>query len=82
MGRIPAVERDALTGGLTHESAALWCYFLSEEADFDRDAKMAQGWLDLAERLSKAPQGSIHSQQLEQQIKKWSGNEQDGRLGA
>lgn len=74
MGRIPPVERCALTGGLTMESAALWYYFLAEEADFEGDIEKCKKVLQRAEDLTNAPQGYIHSKYLEDEIKKWKVN--------
>lgn len=72
MGRIPPIERCALTGGLTMESAALWYYFLAEEADFEGNLEQCKSLLRTADELSAGPQGSIHSSELEEAIKKWS----------
>jgi len=71
MGRTPPIERCALTGGLTMESAALWYYFLAEEADFEGDLDKCKAFLQKADELSVAPQGSIHSSELEELIRKY-----------
>lgn len=72
MGRVPAVERCALTGGLTMESAALWYFFLADEADVDGDAELCMDYLGKAEQLSQF-QGSVSDNRLEEAIKKWKG---------
>ena len=73
MGRTPAVERDALTGGLTMESATLWYYFLAEEADFEGDRDQCMNYLARAESL-KQFKGSVSDNNLENVIKKWRVN--------
>jgi hypothetical protein len=54
------------------ESAALWYYFLAEEADFEGNLEQCKSLLRTADELSAGPQGSIHSSELEEAIKKWS----------
>lgn len=73
MGRIPPVERDALTGGLTMESAALWYFFLAEEADFENNRTLCMDYLSKAETLGQFL-GSVHDNNLEKVIKKWRVN--------
>ena len=73
MGRIPPVERDALTGGLTMQSAAYWYFFLAEEADFEGNAGECQSYLSKAESLGQF-QGSVIDNYLEEMIKKWRVN--------
>jgi len=72
MGRVPAVERCPLTGGLTMESATLWYYFLADEADVDGAAELCREYLGKAEQLSQF-QGSVADHRLEEAIKKWNG---------
>ncbi len=70
MGRLPAIERDALSGALTTECAAMWYAFLAEEAYFDGDLGSHDEFLSKAQILSRSPQGYLHSQVLETAIKK------------
>jgi len=74
MGRVPAVERDALSGALTTECAAMWYAFLAEEAYFEGDLETHDDFMSTAELLrSRSPQGFLHSKKLEEAIKKWNG---------
>jgi len=70
MGRRPAIERDALSGALTTECAAMWYAFLAEEAYFDGDLGSHDEFISKAQTLSRNPQGYLHSQVLETAIKK------------
>ena len=80
--RRPMVERDAVLGGLTFESAVLWYLFLADEADFDGDAELCKEYLSRAETLGRGPVGWVHDKRLEEAIKSFGGsNEQDERLG-
>lgn len=76
MGRRPAVERDALSGALTTKCAAMWYAFLAEEAYFDGDVETHDAYMSAAESLSRSPQGSLYSEKLEEQIRRYC--EQDG----
>ena len=69
--RVPMVERDAVAGALSYESAILWYLFLAEEADFDGDAGLCKDYLHRAESLGRGPAGWIHDARLESAIKKW-----------
>jgi len=75
MGRVPAVERDALTGGLMYRSAVEWYRFLADEALFEEgDVIMSEHYISQAEAMSQGPQGGvILSKLLEEEIKKWNG---------
>jgi len=75
MGRVPNVERDALTGGLMYRSAIEWCRFLADEALFEEgDVIMSEHYISQAEAMSQGPQGGvILSKLLEEEIKKWNG---------
>ena len=73
MGRVPAVERDALSGALTTTCAAMWYAFLAEEAYFEGDVGTHDDFMSTAELLSRSPQGFLHSKKLEEAIKKWNG---------
>lgn len=77
--RKPMVERDAVLGGLTFESAVLWYLFLAEEADFDGDEVLCKDYLSCAETLGRGPVGWVHDTRLEDAIKKFGGS--NGRLG-
>lgn len=55
-GMKPKVERCRLYGGLTGESAWMWCCFLANEADMDNETEKAAMWKDRAESL-KPKQG-------------------------
>lgn len=71
MGKIPAIERDTLSGALTTKCAAVWYAFLAEEAYFEGDMETHDAFMGAAESLSRSPQGFLHSQKLEEAIKKW-----------
>jgi len=71
MNRIPHVERDELTGGLTMSCASLWCQFLSEEYDWQNDRGLSEYYKRRSQELSRAPRGSLHDRQLEEAIKTW-----------
>lgn len=71
MGRRPAVERDALSGGLTMQCAADWYRFLGEEADLESLPLDAEEFFERSRQLRSSPDGSYHSKLLEDQIKKW-----------
>ena len=78
MNKVPPVERDILTGGLTMESASRWYQFLSEEFDWHDINDVDEGNTSLSEyyerrsqELSVAPRGSLHDRQLEKAIERW-----------
>ena len=75
MGKVPTVERDALTGGLMYESAIEWYRFLADEALFEEgDAAKSDHYISQAEAMSQGPRGGvINSRVLEEEIKKWNG---------
>lgn len=75
-GKIPSVERDSLTGGLTGDSAYQWALFLSEEADMIGDTFGYSRFKSIAESLE--PKEGIpkvagfYCQDLEEAIKSWT----------
>ena len=78
MNKVPPVERDKSTGGLTMACAGLWCQFLSEEFDWHDINDVDEGNRSLSEyykrrsqELSVAPTGSLHDRRLEEAIKAW-----------
>jgi len=71
MGKAPSIERDALSDALTTKCAAMWYAFLAEEAYFDGDVAKHDRYMSAAESLSRSPQGCLHSNHLEEAIKKW-----------
>ena len=71
MNKVPPVERDLLTGGLTFESASRWCTFLAEEFDWQGNRSLSDFYKRRSEELSRAPRGSLHDNQLEKAIKQW-----------
>lgn len=71
MGRLPAIERDALTGALTTKCAAVWYAFLAEEAYFEGDVVTHDEFMSRAEILGRGPQGYLQSKQLEDKIKSY-----------
>jgi hypothetical protein len=75
MGKVPTVERDALTGGLMYASAIEWYRFLADEALFEQgDAAKSDYYISQAEAMGRGPQGGvIQSKVLEEEIKKWNG---------
>jgi len=75
MGKVPTVQRDALTGGLMYESAIEWYRFLADEALFEEgDAAKSDHYISQAEAMSHGPQGGvINSRVLEEEIKRWNG---------
>lgn len=71
MNKVPPVERDILTGGLTMESASRWCQFLSEEHDWQGNRELSEYYKRRSQELSVAPRGSLHDRRLEEAIKRW-----------
>ena len=71
MNKIPLVERDAVTGGLTNTCASLWCQFLSEELEWQGNGVLSKEYKRRSEELAWAPRGSFHDKQLEEVIKTW-----------
>ena len=71
MNKVPPVERDLLTGGLTFESASRWCQFLAEEFDWQGNRSLSEYYKRRAQELSVAPTGSLHDRRLEEAIKTW-----------
>ena len=71
MNKVPPVERDLLTGGLTFESASLWCQFLSEEFDWQGNGSLSEYYKQRSQELLRAPMGSLHDRRLEEAIKAW-----------
>ncbi len=71
MNKVPHVERDMITGGLTNACAALWCQFLSEEFDWQGNRSLSDYYKRRSQELSVAPRGSLHDRRLEEAIKTW-----------
>jgi hypothetical protein len=71
MNKVPPVERDEFTGGLTMSCASLWCQFLAEEFDWQGNRSLSEFYKRRAQELSVAPTGSLHDNQLEKAIKQW-----------
>lgn len=77
MSRIPKVEREGVLGGLTTQSASEWYRFMADEVYFAGDALKSSEYISRAEALERSPTGSIHSKELEQEIKKWESKRSD-----
>ena len=71
MNKVPPVERDLLTGGLTMACAGLWCQFLSEEFYWQGNRSLSEYYKRRSQELSRAPTGSLHDRRLEEAIKAW-----------
>jgi hypothetical protein len=76
-GKIPTVQRDMISGGLTGESAYKWALFIADEYSFDSDDPLLYDvFKSMAESLEpkpgKATVSSFHSNQLEKEILKWT----------
>ena len=71
MNKVPPVERDLLTGGLTMTCASLWCRFLAEEFDWQGNRSLSEYYKRRSQELSRAPAGSLHDRRLEEAIKTW-----------
>lgn len=71
MNKVPPVERDLLTGGLSIPCASLWYAFLSEEAYWRDDIDLANDYKSRSQSLSGGLRGSTHDNTLEEAIKKW-----------
>ncbi len=71
MQKVPPVERDLLTGGLTMSCASLWYAFLSDEHDWQGNTSLSEYYKRRSQELSVAPSGSLHDRQLEEAIKTW-----------
>ena len=75
-GKIPSVERDSLTGGLTGDSAYKWALFLSEEADMIGDTFGYSRFKSIAETLEPKPGiprvAGFYCKDLEEAIKAWT----------
>ena len=71
MNKVPPVERDLLTGGLTMSCASLWYNFLAEEFDWQGNRSLSEYYKRRAQELSVAPSGSLHDRRLEEAIKTW-----------
>lgn len=75
-GKIPSVQRNAIAGGLTGESAYQWALFLAENYLFDsNDPLLYDRFRSIAESLKPAPNkpvvASFHCKDLEKEIVKW-----------
>ena len=73
MGKLPPIERDAVSGSLTYETASRWLMFMAEEVDMDGDATLANSYRQRALSLMHArmPRGFLHDKNLEAEISKW-----------
>lgn len=71
MSRIPKVERDAISGGITIDTAIDWYTFLADEAYFEGDALKCSEYTAKAESLKGSPQGYLRSVEIENAIRKW-----------
>lgn len=71
MNKVPFVERDAILGGLTFDSAKLWYAFLSEEAYWRDDMTLAQDYKLRSEAILEGFKGGINDNALEEAIQKW-----------
>jgi len=71
VNKVPPVERDLLTGGLTFESASRWYNFLAEEFDWQGNRSLSEYYKRRSQELARAPMGSLHDNQLEKAIKQW-----------
>lgn len=74
MNKVPHVERDLLTGGLTTTCASLWCTFLSEEHHWEGNIALSEYYKRRSEELIRGPRGSLHDRRLEAAISKWRTN--------
>jgi len=64
MNKVPPVERDLLSGGLTMSCASLWYAFLADEHDWQGNRSLSEFYKRRAQELSVAPTGSLHDRQL------------------
>jgi len=71
MNKIPPVEREILTGGLTMACAGLWCQFLSEEHNWQNDRGLSEYYERRSQELIRSPRGALHDRRLEEAIKRW-----------
>jgi hypothetical protein len=71
MNKVPHIERDVVSGGLTFDSARLWYAFLSEEAFWQDDMTTAQDYKSRSEGLLEGLRGGLHNNALEEAINQW-----------
>jgi len=75
-GKVPLVERDPVSKGLTHESALAWARFMYDEAYFNDQMAAVDYWGGLVSQLQKQETagltGSFHSRAMEDAIKRYS----------
>jgi hypothetical protein len=71
MNKVPPVERDILTGGLTTACAGLWCQFLSEEHHWEGNTALSEYYERRSQELIGGPRGALHDRRLEEVIKRW-----------
>jgi hypothetical protein len=57
MNKVPPVERDKSTGGLTMSCAGLWCQFLSEEFDWQGNRSLSEYYKRRSQELSSSSYG-------------------------
>jgi hypothetical protein len=75
-GKVPLVERDPVSKGLTHESALAWAHFMYDESYFNEQSAAVDYWGSLLSQLHKQQvagmTGSFHSRAMEDAIKRYA----------
>ena len=75
-GKMPTIERDSVTGGLTGSSAYAWACFLRDEADMIGDAVGYSVFSAISETLKpsdgKPSVAGFYSKDLEEAIEAWT----------
>ena len=75
-GKVPLVERDSITKGLTHESALAWARFMYDESYFNEQPAAVDYWGGLLSQLEKQHTagmfGGFHSRAMEDAIKRYT----------
>ena len=71
MNKVPPVERDLLTGGISIPCASLWYAFLTEEAYWRDEVTLANEYKVRSQSLSGGLRGGLNDNTLEELIKKW-----------
>lgn len=72
-GKLPPVEYDSISEGLTGVCALQWALFLAEEADMIGDTFGYSRFKSIAESLQSTPKPiSFHCKDLEEAIKAWT----------
>lgn len=77
-GKLPSVEYDVVSGGLTGACAHKWAVFLAENYLFDNDDPLLYDrFKSIAESLEATPKPvSVHCRGLEKEIQKWTTSQQ------